>query len=125
MATTPPGPLGRAVRGELQELFRKKNLSQETAGEELARLLGSTRRIIPRKKPKKGQAEINSTRASTQSAMSRILHGRREPSGGLDTWALLAQLVDLPLSTLIAHAEMRLARAQGRAEPMPFRSGSR
>jgi transcriptional regulator with XRE-family HTH domain len=45
----------------------------------------------------------------TQSMVSLILAGRRRKLG-LDTWARIAHAIELPLSTLIAQAEMRLAR---------------
>ena len=59
----------------------------------------------------------------TQSMVSYILAGRRSKLG-LDTWARIANALELPLSSLIARAEARLLRTPTRPSSFTRRAAS-
>jgi transcriptional regulator with XRE-family HTH domain len=89
--------LSRAVSARVREILHDNKRSRGWTQHWLAQqLLGRT------------TARKTDTKM-TQPMVSLILRGLR-PKIGLDTWAEIAEAIELPLSTLIAQAERRIER---------------
>lgn len=94
--------LGQAVRQRVRELQQERRVTQGELGLVLS-------------PPAVGQTLSAAEKTRRQSMVSHILSGtgrRSEPRDGLDGWHRLATHLGMPLSTLIAQAEVRLVQSR-------------